>query len=46
MGYETLYHALQIWCRTLNFWGVLSVIFIPFFYIVGACLLKQLFHSR
>ena len=46
MVYEPLFHALQIWKANGRFLGRFYSLFSLFFYILGAFLIKQLFHSR
>ena len=46
MVYEPLYHALQIWQANAWFLGRFYSSFSPFSYILGALLIKQLFHSH
>ena len=41
-----LYHVLQIWQANVWFLGRFYSGLSPFFYILGAFLIKQLFHSR
>ena len=45
MSYEPLYDALKYSKRTRDFFGRFHFYFVLVFFIFGAFLLKQLFHS-